>query len=99
VWLSIFQNKPTTNAKLDFNVKIEGDDLSGSCKYENGMFYSDTGANSDGCTVSAQHFPPIFRFETPLLTTRCNRSKSCLEPLPMSSTRLYQILYKSNLII
>lgn len=53
-WLSIFQNSPTTNAKLDFNIKIEGDNLSGSCKYENGQFISETGSNSDGCTVSTQ---------------------------------------------
>lgn len=58
VWLSIFQNKPTTNAKLDFNIRIEGDNLSGICKYENGMFYSSTGANSDGCTVRPSIIPP-----------------------------------------
>lgn len=52
VWLSIFQNKPTTTEKLDFNIRIEGDNLSGSCKYEDGTFYSLTGSNEDGCTVS-----------------------------------------------
>jgi hypothetical protein len=51
-WLSIFQNSPTTNEKLDFNIKIKGDNLSGSCKYENGVFVSDTGSNDSGCTVS-----------------------------------------------
>ncbi|PWY90754.1 SUN domain protein [Aspergillus heteromorphus CBS 117.55] len=51
VWLSIFQNSPTTTEKLDFNVKIEGDDLSGSCKYEDGTFYSESGSNDSGCTV------------------------------------------------
>ncbi|KAI9372920.1 hypothetical protein BJX61DRAFT_410217 [Aspergillus egyptiacus] len=50
-WLSIFQNSPTTDEKLDFNIRIEGDDLSGSCKYENGVFISDTGSNDSGCTV------------------------------------------------
>ncbi|KAL4865627.1 hypothetical protein BDV12DRAFT_174249 [Aspergillus spectabilis] len=50
-WLSIFQNSPTTYEKLDFNIKIQGDDLSGSCKYENGVFVSDTGSNDSGCTV------------------------------------------------
>ncbi|KAL2850126.1 hypothetical protein BJX68DRAFT_94120 [Aspergillus pseudodeflectus] len=50
-WLSIFQNSPTTNEKLDFNIKIKGDNLSGSCKYENGVFVSDTGSNDSGCTV------------------------------------------------
>lgn len=53
-WLSIFQNSPTTNQKLDFNVKIEGDNLSGSCKYEDGSYISDSGSNDSGCTVSAQ---------------------------------------------
>jgi hypothetical protein len=51
-WLSIFQNSPTTTEKLDFNIKIKGDNLSGSCKYENGVFVSDTGSNDSGCTVS-----------------------------------------------
>ena len=51
-WLSIFQNAPTTHHKLDFNVKIEGDNLSGACKYENGQFYSATGPTDSGCTVS-----------------------------------------------
>ncbi|PYH92208.1 SUN domain protein [Aspergillus ellipticus CBS 707.79] len=50
-WLSIFQNSPTTTEKLDFNVKIEGDNLSGSCKYEDGTFYSESGSNDSGCTV------------------------------------------------
>lgn len=50
-WLSLFQNSPTTNKKLDFNVKIEGDNLSGSCKYENGSFISETSSNESGCTV------------------------------------------------
>lgn len=55
-WLSLFQNSPTTSTKLDFNVKIEGDNLSGSCKYEDGTFYSETGSNDSGCTVSPLAF-------------------------------------------
>ncbi|EEP81507.1 conserved hypothetical protein [Uncinocarpus reesii 1704] len=50
-WISIFQNKPTTNVKLDFKIEIKGDNLSGACRYENGLFYSLTGSNPDGCTV------------------------------------------------
>ncbi|KAL1954544.1 hypothetical protein VTO42DRAFT_1054 [Malbranchea cinnamomea] len=50
-WISIFHNKPTTDADLDFNIKIVGDNLSGSCKYENGVYISETGSNKDGCTV------------------------------------------------
>jgi hypothetical protein len=50
-WISIFQNKPTTLEKLNFKIEIKGDNLSGACRYENGMFYSLTGSNADGCTV------------------------------------------------
>ena len=44
-WLSIFQNLPTTNAKLDFTIEIVGDNggydnLVGRCKYENGHYCS-----------------------------------------------------------
>ncbi|PGH15397.1 hypothetical protein AJ80_05581 [Polytolypa hystricis UAMH7299] len=49
-WLSIFQNKPTTNEKLDFKVEIIGD-VSAECKYENGKYYLNGAANDDGCTV------------------------------------------------
>lgn len=51
-WLSIFQNSPTTDAKLEFSVELKGDDMSGSCKYSNGQYCSDTGCSSTtGCTV------------------------------------------------
>lgn len=56
-WLSIFQNSPTTNEKLDFNVKIKGSNLSGSCRYENGKFYTETSSNESGCTVSTPCVP------------------------------------------
>lgn len=62
-WLSIFQNSPTTTEKLDYNVKIEGDNLSGSCKYEDGVFYSESGTNDSGCTVSVPH--PLLWFLFP----------------------------------
>lgn len=58
-WLSIFQNSPTTNAKLDFAVEIVGDGISGTCKYSNGQYCG--GANYDdcssttGCTVRLLH--------------------------------------------
>ncbi|EEH11584.1 cell wall synthesis protein [Histoplasma capsulatum G186AR] len=51
IFLSIFQNAPTTNAKLDFSIKIEGSNLSGACSYKNGMFHDATGSNPNGCTV------------------------------------------------
>ena len=61
-WLSIFQNKPTTNTQLDFNIEIVGDNggydnLSGRCKYQDGQFYSGQGysqvtSDGNGCTVS-----------------------------------------------
>ncbi|GIK03955.1 secreted beta-glucosidase sun1 [Aspergillus viridinutans] len=61
-WLSIFQNSPTTNEKLDFNIKIKGDHLSGSCKYENGVFCSDTGISNSGCTVEVMSGDATFVF-------------------------------------
>jgi hypothetical protein len=53
-WLSIFQNAPTTDAKLEFTVEIKGgDDMSGTCKYSNGQYCSQNGCSSTtGCTVS-----------------------------------------------
>lgn len=54
-WLSIFQNKPTTLEKLDFNIEIIADNMSGKCKYIVGKgFCSGDGyssCNDDGCTV------------------------------------------------
>ncbi|EOD50407.1 putative sun domain protein [Neofusicoccum parvum UCRNP2] len=55
-WLSIFQNKPTTYEKLDFNIEITGDNMSGKCKYIVGKGFcsgsSYDSCNDDGCTVS-----------------------------------------------
>ncbi|CAG8123897.1 unnamed protein product [Penicillium olsonii] len=52
-FLSIFPNTPTTTKKLDFNVKLVGDNLSDECRYEDGTFYDSNGAISgnSGCTV------------------------------------------------
>jgi len=50
IYLSLFENSPTTNAKLDFNVRIEGD-ISGACKYEGGVYYDSNGPNHNGCTI------------------------------------------------
>lgn len=54
-WLAIFQNAPTTDAKLDFTVEIQGDDMSGTCKYSNGQYCSGEGytscSSTTGCTV------------------------------------------------
>lgn len=50
-WLSIFQNKPTTNALYSGTVEIQGD-LSATCKYTNGQYCGASGCNSDGCTVA-----------------------------------------------
>ena len=49
-WLSMFRNTPTVNSNLDFNIRVDGDKLSGSCKYENGQFEG-SGASPNGCTV------------------------------------------------
>ena len=53
-FLSIFPNAPTTDALLDFNVRLEGDNLSDECRYENGKFYDSKGpiSGNSGCTVS-----------------------------------------------
>lgn len=55
-WLSIFQNAPTTDSKLDFAVEIVGDGVSGTCKYSNGQYCSgvnyDDCSSTTGCTVS-----------------------------------------------
>jgi hypothetical protein len=55
-WLSIFQNSPTTNAKLDFTIELVGDNMVGKCKYSNGQYCSgDNYQNcspTTGCTVS-----------------------------------------------
>ena len=67
-WLSIFQNSPTTDAKLEFSVEIKGgDDMSGTCKYSNGQYCSDTGCSADiGCTVSSHPHDPSIAKEFPL---------------------------------
>ncbi|EKV11893.1 SUN [Penicillium digitatum] len=53
-FLSIFPNTPTTTKALDFNVKLEGDNLSDECRYEGGKFYDSKGliSGNGGCTVS-----------------------------------------------
>lgn len=55
-WLSIFQNAPTTSANLDFSVEIQGDGMSGTCRYSGGQYcggpnYDDC-SSTTGCTVS-----------------------------------------------
>jgi hypothetical protein len=55
-WLSMFKNEPTTDADLDFKVKLVGDGLSDSCEYDGaGNFYNNAGliTNGNGCTVSS----------------------------------------------
>ncbi|KAL2178505.1 uncharacterized protein P884DRAFT_283930 [Thermothelomyces heterothallicus CBS 202.75] len=46
-FISIFPNSPTSSAVLDFNIKIEGDGISGECWLKNGEYYG----SSSGCTV------------------------------------------------
>lgn len=58
-WLSLAQNNPnnvTAPPVLDFSVEIVGDNVSGTCKYSEGQFCTDTGCTSGrgaGCTVSS----------------------------------------------
>ncbi|CAG8048104.1 unnamed protein product [Penicillium nalgiovense] len=63
-FLSIFPNAPTTNEKLDFNVRIEGDNLSGECRYEGGKFYDSKGliSGNSGCTVGVTSGAAYFVF-------------------------------------
>ncbi|KAI5308757.1 hypothetical protein KEM55_004945, partial [Ascosphaera atra] len=48
-YISILPNKPTTSPDLDFNVKIEGN-VTVSCKFEDGKFYTGDTETSSGCT-------------------------------------------------
>lgn len=61
-WLSIFQNSPTTNAKLDFTIELVGDNggfdnMVGRCKYTAGQYCSgdhyESCSSTTGCTVSS----------------------------------------------
>lgn len=90
-WLSIFQNSPTTDAKLDFTVEIKGgDDMSGSCKYSNGQYCSDTGCSTTtGCTVSS-YSPNSSILKKDRFTNNQSRSPSALAPPPSSSRRRYE---------
>ncbi|KAG5420627.1 SIM1 [Candida metapsilosis] len=47
-YLSLIPN-PNNKDKPNYNIKIEGDDVNGNCKYENGQY---NGSGSDGCTVT-----------------------------------------------
>jgi hypothetical protein len=54
-YISMFQNAPTNpNGKLNFKIEIKGD-ISGSCSYKNGNFYSNGAVSASGCTVSSEH--------------------------------------------
>ncbi|KAI9761369.1 MAG: hypothetical protein M1835_008187 [Candelina submexicana] len=63
IWASITQNSPTTNAKLDFNVQLQGD-LSCKCKYNSstGLYEDDNGTNPNGCTVKVMSGDVTFVF-------------------------------------
>lgn len=62
-WLAIFQNAPTTDAKLDFTVEIVGDNVVGSCKYSNGQYCSGNSCSpTTGCTVSISSGTATFVF-------------------------------------
>ncbi|KAJ5149120.1 Secreted beta-glucosidase sun1 [Penicillium atrosanguineum] len=64
-WLSMFKNEPTTDADLDFKVKLIGDDLSDSCRYDGaGNFYNNAGkiTSGNGCTASSSSGNAYFVF-------------------------------------
>jgi hypothetical protein len=86
-WLSMFKNEPTTDADLDFKVKLVGDDLSDSCRYDGaGNFYNDAGkiTSGNGCTVSFTAHTSISK--PPTNHTVSSRSAPALETLTSSST-------------
>lgn len=64
-WLSIFQNSPTTDAKLQFSVEIQGDGISGTCRYSNGQYCGgadyDSCSPTTGCTVSSAFLPTYIK--------------------------------------
>lgn len=90
IWLSIMQNAPTTNEKLEFNIKIKGD-LGGACKYENGMFHDLNGSNNKGCTVSLDHHLMV-DLPNPHFAKLNFRSRSTLAKLPTNSIRRRPII-------
>lgn len=47
-YLSLIPN-PNNKDQPNYSIKIEGDDVNGNCKYENGQY---NGLGSDGCTVT-----------------------------------------------
>ncbi|KAJ5176545.1 Secreted beta-glucosidase sun1 [Penicillium canariense] len=64
-WLSMFKNEPTTDANLDFKIKLVGDDLSDNCRYDgNGNFYNNAGliSGSNGCTAASSSGNAYFVF-------------------------------------
>ena len=53
-WVSIQANLPTQpDAKLPYTIELVGDNLSDKCRYQNGQYCSNSGCNTQGCTVSA----------------------------------------------
>lgn len=59
-YISIFQNSPTSSAKLNFNIKITIDGNT-KCAYENGNFIGE--GNGNGCTVriTRKHYVYAYR--------------------------------------
>jgi len=51
-WISLFQNAPTTDAKLDYSIEITSTETTETCKYSNGQYCGINGCNdSAGCTL------------------------------------------------
>ncbi|KAK6864750.1 beta-glucosidase [Apiospora arundinis] len=50
-YLSIFPNTPTSEAKLDFNIRITGD-VTSKCTLEDGNYYTNGVPSPKGCTTS-----------------------------------------------
>ncbi|KAF7559588.1 hypothetical protein G7046_g4554 [Stylonectria norvegica] len=56
-YISIFQNLPTSTAKLDFNVEITGD-VTTECSYVDGAWSSGSGSGCTSCMVLLLPFMP-----------------------------------------
>jgi len=66
-YISLFQNAPTNpDGTLDFSITIKGD-ISGSCSYSGGQYWSNGAVSGSGCTV---RLPELFSSVLSLIVRR-----------------------------
>jgi hypothetical protein len=89
-YISIFRNKPSSSAELDFNIEITGDGVNGDCSFVNGEFST----GGDGCTVSRRPRwmrPPAGGYDDCMLTHEPGlhgRGRQRRYPLLLAASRL-----------